>query len=472
MHNRILTSMIFVCLIVCRQSIASSEEPTNVKANPSDFQSLVVSARAVEHPLQRYRLLPAEYELKDGNAAPILLRLPWDEATYFSQVVPTFADYLDLPLDDPKVQQSGRVFYDRFYNELRRAAFRRFAEWEYPIGEKPLASIMLPDVQGGKQVLDRGLSVWIRYQLSQDNVSQALEGVKVGLANSRHYARTPFAITQLVCATINGHMIERLEEIVSNAGCPNLYWALSALPRPLIDLSASAQMEQRMLKDSLPILQDFSPFQSHQDWQKVARRIVEIPHEVKGSVLTDEVYLQTLTVIADHARANFDKWASDQSRPIDEMSDSEILVRWVTYFQDDVTQQIAAYMALEPPLAIQRLAILDKELAHFRGQAQIGTLFTMQGPLHLYLSVYSRQRKIDALRIVEALRHYAANHDSLLPESLSDISDTPIPLDPLTGAPFEYTLNGDTASLTAAGIEVNDRVRGAINYRITIRKPE
>jgi len=452
------------------QAAVRSEEPAAAKSVPEGIQSLVVSARAVERPLQKYRLLPAEYELKDGNAAPILLRLPWDEAAYFSQVVPTFGDYLELPLDDPKVQKSGEVFSDRFYNELRRAAFRRTAEWEYPFGEIPLANIRLPDVQGGRQVLGRGLSVWIRYQLSQNNVNQALEGVRVGLANSRHYARTSFAITQLVCAVINGQMIERLEEILSNAKCPNLYWALSALPRPLIDLSASAQMEQRMLEDSLPILQDFSSFQSDQDWQKAARIIAEVPHEFKGSVLTDDAYSQTLTVIADHGRANFDKWGSGQSRSLDEMSDSEILVRWVTYFQKDVTHQIAAFMALEPPLAIQRLAILDKELAPFQGQTHIRTLFTMQRPLRLYMTVYSRQRTIDALRIVEALRHYAATHDSLLPDSLSDVSETPIPLDPLTGSPFQYTLNGDTATLAATGIEANGNVRGAIDYRITIRK--
>jgi hypothetical protein len=39
-------------------------------------RDLTVSAAAVAQPVLQHRLLPAEYELRDGNAATILLRLP------------------------------------------------------------------------------------------------------------------------------------------------------------------------------------------------------------------------------------------------------------------------------------------------------------------------------------------------------------------------------------------------------------
>jgi hypothetical protein len=57
------------------------------------------------------------------------------------------------------------------------------------------------------------------------------------------------------------------------------------------------------------------------------------------------------------------------------------------------------------------------------------------------------EREIAALQIIEALRLHAAAHDGQLPGSLSDISSVPIPNNPATGKPFEYRLTGKTAVL-------------------------
>jgi hypothetical protein len=59
------------------------------------------------------------------------------------------------------------------------------------------------------------------------------------------------------------------------------------------------------------------------------------------------------------------------------------------------------------------------------------------------------ERKIAALRCVEALRLYAAAHDGKLPAALSDITEVPLPLDPVTGKAFDYKVEGDKATLSA-----------------------
>ncbi len=56
------------------------------------------------------------------------------------------------------------------------------------------------------------------------------------------------------------------------------------------------------------------------------------------------------------------------------------------------------------------------------------------------------EQQIALLRHVEALRLFAAEHDGKLPATLSDIS-VPLPLDPVTGKPFVYTVTGATAHL-------------------------
>src|SRR5262249_39426248 len=47
------------------------------------------------------------------------------------------------------------------------------------------------------------------------------------------------------------------------------------------------------------------------------------------------------------------------------------------------------------------------------------------------------QQRIALLRVVEALRMYAAEHKGSLPAQLADVS-VPLPVDPVTGKPFLY----------------------------------
>jgi hypothetical protein len=58
-------------------------------------------------------------------------------------------------------------------------------------------------------------------------------------------------------------------------------------------------------------------------------------------------------------------------------------------------------------------------------------------------------RRIAALRLIEALRLYAADHEGRLPAVLSEITTVPVPIDPVTGKVFEYAQTGDTATISS-----------------------
>jgi hypothetical protein len=51
------------------------------------------------------------------------------------------------------------------------------------------------------------------------------------------------------------------------------------------------------------------------------------------------------------------------------------------------------------------------------------------------------------MRVIEALRIYAARHGKRWPAKLSDIKDVPVPVDPQTGAEFPYRVEGERAVL-------------------------
>jgi hypothetical protein len=172
---------------------------------------LTIAGRAIETPVLKYRLIPPESEMKPGNAVPILLRLPWDQRLWMTQIFPTLHEWGTRPLNAPEWAQSQGVLPESFYIEMRRAAFRREASWEYPLGEVSTPyRIFLPDVQELSNWLGKGSSARIRYHISRGEFDKAREGIMVGIANSRHIAHTTFDINQLVAIAIHRIMLERV----------------------------------------------------------------------------------------------------------------------------------------------------------------------------------------------------------------------------------------------------------------------
>src|SRR4051812_48519580 len=98
MRNQSLEPCIVWLAIACFATAGRAQLPTDPR--PTE---LIVAPRAVEEPRLAHRLMPLEYELREGNAAPIILRLAWEQTKYFSTVVPSFEEQLKLPLNDPKL---------------------------------------------------------------------------------------------------------------------------------------------------------------------------------------------------------------------------------------------------------------------------------------------------------------------------------------------------------------------------------
>ena len=58
------------------------------------------------------------------------------------------------------------------------------------------------------------------------------------------------------------------------------------------------------------------------------------------------------------------------------------------------------------------------------------------------------ERRLASLRTVEAIRLQAAKNEGLVPPKLADVTIVPVPVDPATGQPFEYTVEGNRFTLT------------------------
>ena len=91
--------------------------------------------------------------------------------------------------------------------------------------------------------------------------------------------------------------------------------------------------------------------------------------------------------------------------------------------------------------------------------------------LKVHTTTTRLDRRIAALRCIEAIRLYAAAHNGKLPSSLEDVTEVPIPTDPMTGKAFQYKVSGETATLTG-GAPGGDKADGynTLIYELILRK--
>ena len=100
----------------------------------------------------------------------------------------------------------------------------------------------------------RLLAIKMRIELAKDKIDEAILTLKTGLAFARQVASGPFLINGLLGIAIAHIMMEQLEELVALPGAPNLYWALTALPRPLIGFRSQVEIERRLFENLIPEL--------------------------------------------------------------------------------------------------------------------------------------------------------------------------------------------------------------------------
>ncbi|MEX0718324.1 MAG: DUF1559 domain-containing protein [Planctomycetaceae bacterium] len=454
-------------LLLCSTAWAD-DPPAEEKPKPVE---LLISPKAIETPLFKYRLLPTEPELKPGNAVPIILRLPWENWDFFGKENLEVREQLsrnkweDMPLDSPEWNDfpKNRILPDYFFFELKRAAFRRDADWEYPLQEVPAYHIRLPDLQGARELF-RGLSARSRHHLSQGELDHAHECIVVGLAVARHQARSPFYIIQLVSAAELSFMLNRVAEVIAQPDSPNLYWALTVLPAPFLNVRGAAEFESRAFALTFPAANDLDRERTEQEWKELHEQLMLFLRLTEKE--PEDETMDRITKLGKEALRGIDRHVTDE----------EARVRWIGAAWMRISERQWAIMCLPPREAWPLLEKFQLEMERLESETAGLAWGGFREPYNLYLALYGPDRRIQALRVIEAVRHHLATHDGKLPARLEDITDIPVPLDPWTGTPFEWHVEGNTATLKAPPLPVGIAPRSGnqfrpemIDFRLTVR---
>jgi hypothetical protein len=328
------------------------------------------------------------------------------------------------------------------------------------------------------------LVLQVRVALAQGDFTAAAHHLETGFGFVRHVADGPTLIHKLVGFAMAREFAGTVTEFMERTNAPNLYWALTALPRPLIDQRRALEWEYRMVEMEFPELADLGRERTAAQWDGVLRRVRTALHGLalggpEGGKRKLPDWFPKDYAPGDPAAKSPDLPAARQfvartkGLPADRvaaMPPAQVLLLAMmgTYHEDRDDSYRAMYLPYPECLPLLRAA-------HNRlGDAPIseGHLLSrvFLPALAKVVSAEARvERNFAALRAIEALRMYAAAHDGRLPDKLDEVTEAPIPEDPGAGRPFAYRRDGDTATLISE-VPGDPVPNNGLRYRVTIRK--
>lgn len=225
---------VFICLIVLLLvAVAADGRTVELTLHP---------AKAPE-PAQKYRLLPKAEEQTDADAVPLyekaVEKLP-------RNIKPDqIRKWRETPADKlPRRQvQSTLEKYKPSLQLVEQAAKCKLCNWP------PFNPGTFPDNLSEYRELTYVLVLQARLQIAEGQYEQAIGTIQTGFAMARQIGEAHNLTQGLVAIAIGALMCRELEQFIQGPNAPNLYQSLGTLPKPLVDITKTMELEIANLKN-------------------------------------------------------------------------------------------------------------------------------------------------------------------------------------------------------------------------------
>jgi hypothetical protein len=431
---------------------------------------LNVRAMPAPKPALKYQLLPELRELKSGNPAQNYLKCFAEQRNFFftKEAAAQRARYLAMPLAELPAQELREYGRNALW-QADWAARLDTIDWEaLPHVQSDGLDVTVPEV-APLPILATALQVRFRGQVAGRHFDDAVRTAKTMFALARHLGEHPTQAANLIGLTVAHKALDTLEEMVQQPGCPNLYWALTDLPCPLVELRKGAQGDREQVAADLRPIRDDAPMTEAQVDQLVGRL-----SGVMGVVRVQTGQSPRSLRAALEARAkDADRVRAARGRLV-EAGCAEGLVKKFPAAQVILLDEKRDYEVRRDE-GMKLLALAPWQIDALAGDDAASSGDGLFADLLPHIIEVRRaqgrlEQRIGLLRHVEALRLYAAGHDGRLPDKLAGVG-VPLPADPFTGKPFDYKLEGAAARLHGnppRGEERNPRYN--VRYELTVQK--
>jgi hypothetical protein len=370
----------------------------------------------------------------------------------------------DVPLDQ------ARQRLDDLRNVLHEAelgAWRLSCDWQYDHRDEGY-NLLIPEIQEMRSLF-RLVALSARVAALEGKTDEAVHWLQTGFAMARHVSHGPTVIQALVGAAMTGELARAVEDLIQAPGTPSLYWALTACPQPFIDMNGAIEAERTIVEQMVPALRTVNdaPWSTAQAQQIVNDLLIKIapafgdsgiiPGQVKPRskrpALNELPTRLGLTAIVAKVYPDARRALIAEGRPASEVdSMPAVQVALAHTFKAYQIWRDDEFKWSRLPYAVSYKHAFEsgQRRAPMLSPNPLLTMLQALEPavMSARIAEVRTDRQLDALRCIEAVRLYAAGHGGKLPPSLEAITEAPAPNDPATGKPFEYRLDGDTATLS------------------------
>jgi hypothetical protein len=450
-----------LCAMPCLAEQQAGEGETLIR--------LSVAPAAVPKPALKYMLLPELKEMNPGNPIHNYLKCALEEYHFLfdKDQFDRREKLLAMPLEALPLAEL-REYGQSALTHLDKAARLDSPDWQILLKLKADGiGTLLPDVQQMRS-LSRALNVRFRSEVAIGNFDAAIRSAQTMFVMARHMDEHPTLIGDLVGIAIATQALVSIDEMLEQPGCPNLYWALTNLPDPLISCEKGRAGERLVFSTVFKDLDSERPMSAEQ----LKRYIAPL-----DGLLDDGVPVES----GKRIRALLEKRAKDPAK---------LAAARERLIEDGLSGQAVRSFPAEQVLLLDEKREFD---VRFDDQAklfnfpawQIEALIEKAGPYKepaLFADAFlpgqykvhrvqgRLEQRIALLRSVEALRIYASQHNGTFPARLSD-APVPVPDDPFTGKPFRYESSGKTAHLRGTPPKAEEKdVSYRVHYELTLRE--
>ena len=432
-------------------------------------------------PALKYQLWPARSALKRGSAQlhffralTLLLSQPPELRKQLEAISITDGEDPDMAKVRSVVETQTAVL-----GELHTMALSEVVDLDHHIRDLQgveLYGYLLPDVQEARS-LARLLRLRALEQLDRKDFAGAVSTISDGYRLSSLIATGETLIEQLVAIAIGQIMEDSIDRAIQTPGCPNLYWALASLPRPISKIRDSVQFEMHFLTRAFPVLADAEQVNYPEEvWRKKWVDSLEPLGQFSNDSSNRVSLALAMATVGFMEPARQRLLASGYSaETLAGMQPTQIvIVDTARELQRMSDESVKAYLL---PIEMRRPFMVngDKQFRQWvqeerwsSGGAMFASVF-FPAISQAHEAEIRRLMTHHRLMTVEALRMQAANHDGKLPESLDQLSPVPAMPDPYTGKQFGYRIESidgrDTVTLTA---DVPASAETLREYRIQI----
>lgn len=437
----------------------------------------VTTAAGEPVPALKYQFWPARSTLDPGSAQQHFFRA----LTLLLSQPEEHRKQLDGWVEDPDIAKI-RSFVETqtaVLSELHTMALSEAVDMDHHIrdlGGIELYSFLLPDVQEAR-TLARLLRLRAIEQLDRRDFEGAVSTISDGYRLSSLISTGETLIEQLVAIAIASIMEDTVDRAIQTPGCPNLYWALASLPRPISKIRDSVQFEMHFLTRLFPLLADAENADYPEDvWRKKWVDSLEPLGKLTGdSSHKVSLALAMATVgFVEPARQRL-LTSGFAAEKLANMPPTQIVIidtaRELRRLSDESVKAYLLPIEMRKPLMVAREKRFQQWVQEERwssGGAMVASVF-FPAISQVHEAEVRKLMTQQRLMTVEALRMHAATHEGKLPESLDQLDPVPAMPDPYTGKAFGYRVESiDGQSIVILTADVPAVAEMLREYRIQI----